>query len=92
MSSPFGMANMQKVTVTLPIEAVEAIRGLVAAGRADSVSWFVQQVVQVPLDDVTGWGAMLAAALEETGGAMTIEERAWADEALGRTGAKGSAA
>ena len=37
------------------------------------------------LDDVAGWGAMLATALEETGGALTDGERAWADEVLGIT-------
>ena len=77
-----GMASTQKVTVTLPIDAVDAIRNLVMEGRADSVSGFVQHAVRVALDDVSGWGAMLTAALEETGGAMTAEERAWADGVL----------
>lgn len=79
-----GMATTQKVTVTLPIQAVEAIRGLVADGKAESVSGFVQHAVQVSLDDVAGWGAMLATALEQTGGPLTADERVWADEALGR--------
>lgn len=77
-----GMARTQKVTVTLSTESVEAIRTLVADGKADSVSGFVQHAVQVSLDDVVGWGAMLANALRETGGEMTPEERAWADEVL----------
>lgn len=85
-----GMAKTQKVTVTLPVEAVEAIRGLVATGKADSVSGFVQHAVRVSLDDVAGWGAMLAQALDETGGPMTPEERGWADKVL--DGSKGSAA
>lgn len=85
-----GMATTQKVTVTLPVEAVEAIRGLVASGKADTVSGFVQHAVQVALDDVAGWGAMLAQALDETGGPMTPEERDWADQVL--DGPKGSAA
>lgn len=85
-----GMANTQKVTVTLPVEAVEAIRRLVAQGKATSVSGFVQHAVQVSLDDVAGWGAMLAEALRETGGEMTSEERSWADQVLGR--GSGSAA
>jgi Arc/MetJ-type ribon-helix-helix transcriptional regulator len=78
-----GMATMQKVTVTLPTEAVDAIRGLVGSGKADSVSGFVQHAVRVALDDVSGWGAMLARALQETGGDLTAEERAWASKALG---------
>lgn len=81
-----GMASMQKVTVTLPTRAVESIRELIAEGKAASLSGFVQHAVQTSLDDVTGWGVMLARALEETGGPMTSEERAWADEVLGRNG------
>lgn len=80
-----GMAKTQKVTVTLPIEAVESIRELVAAGQAHSVSGFVQHAVSVSLDDVKEWGDMLAAALEETGGPLTDEERRWADRVLGIT-------
>jgi len=77
------MAGMRKVTVTLPETAVEAIRDLVAAGKADSVSGFVQHAVQVSLDDIAGWGAMLSQALQETGGALTDTERTWASKALG---------
>ena len=73
----------KKVTVTLDEQQVEQIRSFVSAGRAASVSGFVQHAVGVALDDVAGWGAMLAQALAETGGAMSAEERAWADEALG---------
>jgi Arc/MetJ-type ribon-helix-helix transcriptional regulator len=87
-----GMATTRKITVTLPVESVEAIRRLVAAGKADSVSGFVQHAVRVSLDDVAGWGAMLAAALAETGGAMTADEREWADHVLGRPASAGSAA
>jgi Arc/MetJ-type ribon-helix-helix transcriptional regulator len=86
------MATTQKVTVTLSQDAVKAIRHLVATGQADSVSGFVQHAVQVSLDDVSGWGVMLAEALAETGGDMTPSERAWADEALGGTGSAGHAA
>ena len=73
----------KKITVTLDDEQVEKIRTLVSSGRAASVSGFVQHAVGVALDDVAGWGAMLAQALAETGGAMSAEERAWADQALG---------
>jgi len=54
---------------------------------APSVSGFVQRAVAVALDDVAGWGAMLAEALRQTGGRLSDEERAWADEVLG-TGAR----
>jgi antitoxin ParD1/3/4 len=75
----------QKVTVTLPEEQVAAIRRLVAAGKAASVSGFVQHAVAVAIDDVTGWGAMLAEALAQTGGELTADERQWADRILGGT-------
>jgi len=77
----FGMAT-KKVTITLPVEQLEEIRALVDASRASSVSGFVQHAVGVALDDVSGWSAMLAGALEETGGPLTEEERTWADTVL----------
>jgi Arc/MetJ-type ribon-helix-helix transcriptional regulator len=77
-----GMAT-QKVTITLDQVQLDQIRALVAAGTAASVSGFVQHAVTVSLDDVAGWGAMLAEALRQTGGAITDDERAWADTVLG---------
>ncbi len=77
-----GMAS-KKITITLDVEQVEQIRALVATGRAESVSGFVQRAVGVALDDAAGWGAMLAQALADTGGPISVEERAWADEVLG---------
>lgn len=77
-----GMAT-RKVTVTLDEQQLERVRELVAAGHAASVSGFVQHAVGVALDDVAGWGAILAAALRDTGGPLTVAERAWADDALG---------
>ncbi|MCC6434062.1 MAG: toxin-antitoxin system antitoxin subunit [Acidimicrobiales bacterium] len=73
----------RKITITLDEEQVLQIRNLVSSGRAASVSGFVQHAVGVALDDVAGWGAMLAQALDDTGGPMTTEERAWADTTLG---------
>jgi Arc/MetJ-type ribon-helix-helix transcriptional regulator len=75
-----------KVTVTLPEEQLAEIRSVVAAGGAGSVSALVQHAVALALDDVAGWQQMLAAALEETGGPLTDEERAWADEVLAPRG------
>lgn len=87
-----GMAT-RKVTVTLEESQLDAIRKLVDAGSAASVSGFVQHAVSVALDDVAGWGALLAEALRETGGPLTDDERAWADELLGtRRRRRGSAA
>lgn len=76
-----GMAT-RKVTVTLDEVQLDRIRKLVDAGSATSVSGFVQHAVSVALDDVAGWGALLAEALRETGGPLTDDERAWADELL----------
>lgn len=78
----FGMAT-RKVTVTLEETQLDQIHKLVDAGSASSVSGFVQHAVSVALDDVAGWGALLAEALRETGGPLTDDERAWADEMLG---------
>jgi Arc/MetJ-type ribon-helix-helix transcriptional regulator len=82
----------RKVTVTLDESQVDQIRKLVDAGSAASVSGFVQHAVSVTLDDVAGWGALLATALRETGGPLTNDERAWADELLGNRRRRGSAA
>jgi Arc/MetJ-type ribon-helix-helix transcriptional regulator len=72
----------KKVTVTLDVEQLAAIRSLVEARSTKSVSAFVQHAVAVSLDDVAGWGALLASALEQTGGPMTKAERRWADGVL----------
>ena len=77
-----GMAS-KKVTITLDEDQLGRILALVEAGTAPSVSGFVQHAVGVALDDVAGWGALLAEALRETGGALSGGERAWADEMLG---------
>ncbi len=77
-----GMA-MRKVTITLDEAQLDQARALVQEGSAPSVSGFVQHAVAVALDDVAGWGAMLAEALRETGGALSDDERAWADDVLG---------
>jgi hypothetical protein len=76
-----GMATT-KVTITLEEEQLEAVRKLVSWGKADSVSAFVKHAVTVSLADVAGWGAMLALALEQTGGPITRKERAWANATL----------
>jgi Arc/MetJ-type ribon-helix-helix transcriptional regulator len=77
-----GMASM-KITITLDAEQVDQVRRLVREGRASSVSGFIQHSVGVALDDIAGWGAMLAQALDESGGPVSGDERAWADEVLG---------
>jgi len=71
-----------KITITLQCEQVEGIRALVAAGKARTVSGFVQHAVKVALFDAAGWQDMLADALHQTGGPLTKKERAWADAIL----------
>jgi Arc/MetJ-type ribon-helix-helix transcriptional regulator len=73
----------KKVTITIDETQLASIRSLVESGAASSVSGFIQHAVGVALDDVAGWGAQLAEALRATGGALTKEERAWADDILG---------
>jgi len=73
----------KKVTITLDEAQLDRIRALVGSGTASSVSGFIQHAVAVALDDVAGWGALLAEALRETGGALSDDERAWANEVLG---------
>jgi Arc/MetJ-type ribon-helix-helix transcriptional regulator len=77
-----GMAT-KKITVTLDEAQLARIRSLVESGKAASVSGFVQHAVGVSLDDVAGWGAMLAEALAHTGGDLSAEEKEWADRILG---------
>lgn len=81
-SMVIGMAS-KKVTITLDESQLARIRELVHAHSAPSVSGFVQHAVSVALDDVAGWGALLAEALRQTGGPLSEDERAWADDALG---------
>jgi Arc/MetJ-type ribon-helix-helix transcriptional regulator len=76
-----GMAT-KKVTITLEQDQLERVQKLVAGGKAESVSGFVQHAVTVSLADVAGWGAMLGLALDATGGPLTRSERAWADAIL----------
>ena len=76
-----GMAS-KKVTITLDGDQLEAVRRLVESGAAESVSGFIQHAVGIALNDVSGWGALLAQALEQTGGPLTKKERAWADGIL----------
>jgi Arc/MetJ-type ribon-helix-helix transcriptional regulator len=73
----------RKITITLEATQLDRVRGLVEAGKASSVSGFVQHAVGVSLDDIAGWGALLAQALRDTGGPLSRDEKAWADEMLG---------
>ncbi len=86
-----GMANTRKITITLPVATLDAVRRLVQTGQATSVSGFVQHAVGVSLDDVAGWGTALSEALVSTGGELSAQECAWADGVLGRDQSAGAA-
>jgi Arc/MetJ-type ribon-helix-helix transcriptional regulator len=73
---------MRKVTVALDERHLDTIRALVGAGSARSVSGFVQQAVEASLDDIDGWGAVIADALREPGGLLSDDERQGADGIL----------
>jgi len=72
----------RKITITLGDDQLQEVRALVAAGQTRSVSGFVQHAVRVALSDAAGWREMLQEALQQTGGSLTHEERAWADAVL----------
>jgi Arc/MetJ-type ribon-helix-helix transcriptional regulator len=77
-----GMVT-KKITITLDEAQLDQVRELVESGKASSVSGFVQHAVGVSLDDIAGWGALLAQALRDTGGPLSHDEKRWADEMLG---------
>ena len=81
-----GVTKMKKVTITLSQEQVDAVRALVGRGQAESISGFVQHAVASALQDEVGWSRWLDGALEETGGPLTDEERAWVDLVLRAAG------
>lgn len=78
-----GMTRRAKIAVSLPADLVAAAREAVRAGRAPNVSGYVETALaaQVSNDALDAW---LAELLEETGGPMSDDERAWADGVLGR--------
>jgi Arc/MetJ-type ribon-helix-helix transcriptional regulator len=76
-----GMAT-EKITITLDQEHLAQVRAIVASGKASNVSAFVKHAVANALRDEEGWAAMLAEALERTGGPLTSRERAQADRVL----------
>jgi Arc/MetJ-type ribon-helix-helix transcriptional regulator len=81
LSSMVAGIATPKITVTLGGDQVKEIRALIAAGQAANASAFVQHAVGIALDDAAGW-EMLADGLRQTGGALTKNERAWADALL----------
>lgn len=77
-----SMATTQKVTVTLPLDQLAAVRALVAEGQAESISGFVTTAVSLALEDRIAFEELVEAGLQKTGGPMTDAERRWADDIL----------
>ena len=72
-----------KVTVTLDRDLLAKVRRAVDEGSAASVSAYVERAVAQWMLEETTTDAFLDEMLEESGGPMTDEERAWADRVLG---------
>lgn len=70
-----------KVTVTMDRDLLAKVRRAVDEGSAPSVSAYVEQAVAQWVADEDA-DAFLDKMLEESGGPMTDEERAWADRVL----------
>lgn len=71
-----------KIAVSLPAELVAAAKKAVRAGKAASVSGYVETALaaQVENDDLDAWIDQLLVQA----GPLTAEHWAWANEALGR--------
>ena len=69
---------MRRVTVTIPEEDAELVRGVVAHGDAESVSAFVAGAVQEKLARQRALGR-----LDALWGELPAEPMAWARERLG---------
>ncbi|MGH2669886.1 MAG: toxin-antitoxin system antitoxin subunit [Actinomycetota bacterium] len=78
-----GMTAKTKIAVSLAPFLLEQAQRAVAEGRARSVSAYVAEALLLKgaLDDLA---EMLSKMLAETGGPLTDQERAMADQALGR--------
>lgn len=82
-SMMIGMTTKAKIAVSLPTELVEQAQRAVSDGRAASVSAYVADALEQKskLDDLA---SLLDEMLAATGGPLTPEEAAAADEILGR--------
>lgn len=74
----------RKVTITVDEAELDRIREIVAAGKARSVSSFVQDAVTRSLDGEQLWAEHLSQSLDATGGPATADEQAWLDATFER--------
>jgi len=76
-------ANVKRLTVTIPVEQFELIKGMVEQepARYPSMSAFVAEAIAERLADEHAH-ELLIAMLKAEDGEPTAEDIAWADEAL----------
>lgn len=76
-----GMRTTKRITITVPTDLVAKVKEEVEAGFAPSVSAWITDAMwaKAPGRD---FDEVLDEWLEESGGPMTEEEEAWADEIL----------
>ena len=75
-----GMTT-SKIAITVPEKTLASARRAVKAGKAESLSAYVSRAIEQKsmLDDLD---SLLEELLKETGGSLTVAEKAWADSAL----------
>lgn len=77
-----GRMAARKSSVTLGVAHEASVRALATDANTISLSAFLDHDVEMALNDAAEWEETLATALEQTGGPLTPEERAWADSIL----------
>lgn len=82
METRVGREKKAKVAVTVAPEVLEQVRAAVAAGRARSVSAYVEHAVVAQLAAEADFDTMLTEMLAASGGEPTSQERAEARRLL----------
>jgi hypothetical protein len=82
MEPPVGRGKKVKVAVTVAPEVHEQVRAAVAAGRARSVSAYVEHAVAAQLAAEADFDTMITEMLAASGGDPTDDERAKARQLL----------
>jgi hypothetical protein len=78
-----SMAKTEKVTVTLTVEQLAALRTLASRSPGATVSGLVQHAVAMALESEREFDAMVDDDLAASGGPLTVAEAAWVDGVLG---------
>jgi hypothetical protein len=72
----------KKITITLADRQIAEIQKLIAVQHSTSFSAFIQQAVQRALENAVEFRAMVAEAVDKSGGPLKRKERAWARRML----------